>query len=243
MTSKGLRIELPLYYQPSDPGKRMPFGLLSCQVENNFFDVLALPLHKRSTSKDEFSRSQWSAPIQVPEIQSKNLELVTIYISKLPPLHLRPEDNRFDSFLIRRLPNVNTKNGYRLMEVYPSRGWNPTRRIISTRFGHEGWVEMQVLMRFATDKLKTPDFVVILEYTPRKYKIDDPTRYDDSKANCDVVVNLDWASLQRSRQKVKVYLRKTTKSLNIMDTNIKVSLSKEDVMGMKMFVVDVDVTD
>lgn len=250
MTSKGLRIELPIYYQPSDPGKKMPFGLLSCQIENNFFDVLALPLYKISTSKDEFSRSQWGAPVQVPEVQIKGLKLATIYIRKLPPLIIRPEDNRFDSFLIRRLPTSNSSHGYRLVEVYPSRVWNPSRRILSTRFCYEGWVEMQALMHFSNNRprtLRTPDFVVAIEYTPRKYKIDDPTRYDDSKANCHVKVKPDQFTLKQLYEEKNIYSKMGSimgvKSLNVMDTHIKVSLAKEDVMGIEMFVINIDVSD
>ncbi|CZR50352.1 uncharacterized protein PAC_00224 [Phialocephala subalpina] len=209
MTSKGLRIELPLYYHLSDPEKKMPFGLLSCQVENNFFDVLALPLCKRPTAKDEFSRA--GMPIQVPETQSKNIELATIYIGKLPPLSIFPGDNRRDSFLVRRLLNPNSKHGYRLVEVYPSRGWNPTRRIISTYFASEGWLEMQVLMHFAADKpssLKKPDFIVEVEFVLRKYKVDDPTKPDDSRAQCGVAVKPDWVSLQKLYEEKNVYLTK-----------------------------------
>lgn len=53
MTSKGLRIELPIYtiYHPEKRNLNKTltlstYGLLNCRLENNFFDVLALPLHK-----------------------------------------------------------------------------------------------------------------------------------------------------------------------------------------------------
>jgi len=251
MTSKGLRIEIPIYHRPSDTKKITPYGLLSCHRENDFLNILALPL--RNHKEEEFSRLGRSRPFRISEAHSKILEPRTIYIKKQlsgPPTIPRPEHDRLDDFLVRRLPaeSANGKPKYRIAEVYPPEAWNPSRRIISTRSSYnEGWrrVEMQALILLKNDDTSAwawADLFVVVKYTPRKYKLNDPQDFEHSQGQCYIAPKPGELSLKQLHQVVTMFnSERLATSLQISGINIKVSLIKEKVMGVEMFVIDIDI--
>ncbi|KUJ18685.1 HET-domain-containing protein [Mollisia scopiformis] len=245
MTSKGLRIELPIYYEKSDPEQNEPYGILSCHLENDLFRLMALPLCKAQTSNHEFTRSGSGNLIQVLERTSKSLELNTIYIHKLPP---RFEDNRRDSFVIRSLSGFVRGNRYRLVEVYPPQIWNESRRVISTRSSYGDLIETFALMHFSSDS--EPDFLVVVEYMPREYygsigSVD----IEDPRAHCHLKSKPKGVTLAQLHKSQLFYVSKDGDVEPLISTKlptpevvkgIGLTLKKEEVMGVEMFVLDIE---
>jgi hypothetical protein len=232
ITSKGLRIELPLYSISSDANRKGLYALPSCQFENNFFNILAIPLSNVSPSKDEFERLGWSRPTFVAQDKWHNVLLQTIYIKKTAHMPTRAEDRRQDCFLIRRLPHK--EHGYCLTEVYPPDSWNATRGIISTYSGYEEWLSMRAFMLFKNaDK---DDLIVILEYRPNR-----PT-FGLSKAHCHIAFKPNDRSLEQLHR--EYYTAKFQTKFYLSQRKIaSISVSKQAVLGIQMFVVDVNITE
>jgi hypothetical protein len=206
------------------------YALLSCQFENNFFNILAIPLSSISTSKDEFERLGSSRPLVVSQDRWHQIPLQAIYIKKIARAQTRIQERREDGFLIRRLPNE--KHGYSLTEVYPPDSWNATRRIISTYSEDEGLLSMRAFMLFKN--ASTNDLIIMLEYTPPR------PESESSKALCHVALKTDDRSLEQLH---KEYC--TVEFHNSLyfgqAKGVAISMIKQMVMGIEMFVIDIDI--
>jgi hypothetical protein len=126
----GIRIQVPLSPRSSFPIAGYPgadyLATLGCHIENNFWDILVLPLKKCENGK--FVRIGECSPLRLPRDMwmrsQKGVQHITI--------------QGFASTL-RQTPRINhlgitlfpwSRRNYILSEVYPPGCWNETRKII-----------------------------------------------------------------------------------------------------------------
>jgi hypothetical protein len=82
MTSRGVRIELPLWTIPGVTlANRYPFAILDCQYKNDFTGPIGIPL-MQTRDHSIFSRNAAARGIQCPTSKFRDDEIRQIYISK-----------------------------------------------------------------------------------------------------------------------------------------------------------------
>lgn len=140
MTSRGLRIEIPLcsalkfvpklvssilqwdHQEPPNP-------MLQCHHEDDFLHVLGIPLRQvLPSSKEEFIRFPKTMPIPIQQGCWKSAPMKVIYIKNYQTS--LPDTSQMRRILIRTFPTQGT--GYRFAAACPQSNWDSRKRVIST---------------------------------------------------------------------------------------------------------------
>lgn len=247
MTSKGLRIDLPVRQKPleltSDPV--VFYGVLSCHRATDFLSLLEIPIRKIHASADEYIRSSSREPSHTQERYSKTLQPKSIYIHRSPPFI---DDSRRDKFLFRFLdifdPDIKAyhplKVSHRLHEVYPRDLWDDSLKVLSPRIGNFGFIPTIALLHFRSETEQ--DFVIIVEYIPVGYY----GSTEVSQARCvakPMPENMTFQQILSWETTFDIHERNDFVPLNKRQNvnsihTYTVKLKKEEVMGIEMFVVD-----
>ncbi|CZR68086.1 uncharacterized protein PAC_17985 [Phialocephala subalpina] len=152
MTSRGLRIEIPL--SPHN------HALLQCRRENDYQRILAIPLKPiQSSNDDEFTRIGKTGLVLTD--YWKRISLKTVYISKrIENIVTQAGLMRPHRMLLRTLPPPET--GYQLVAVHPPEHWSSEENMIYNleNWGKEPRWEAALLFK----KKGTDDLVVLVGF-------------------------------------------------------------------------------
>ena len=131
MTNRGLRLELPLCPISGFRVEELCYAMLQCRIDDDFSHVLAIPLARILTSKNDgrdFFRVEQAQPRRIPQTSWWSPENRIVHIRK--HVQRTTEDTVYNfgfgvppRLLVRNLPRPS--QGYRIVAQYPSGAWDP----------------------------------------------------------------------------------------------------------------------
>lgn len=230
MTNKGIQIELPIWKPNPPPSAHFQYwGLLSCHIVDNFFDIIGIPLQHRPFEDDQYKRIGSEPPKRIRRDQLAESKYKAIYVREETLPRSFQDYRRRHGFQIRSLPDPDS--GYQLAAVLPDKQWNSAQRIIRRPVENK-W---QAIVLFEGQAEK--HFIVSMGVVPRLLSDtkDRPwcaVAFNQTGVPLEAVMDEDFSHRQNE----------CTKNLPC-GQRLSVKISTEDVIGEEMFVVDIDVYD
>jgi hypothetical protein len=136
MTSRGLRIEVPLWTKPCRPEisfvHRCPFAILDCQYKNDFTGAIGIPLI-RTRDHSLFMRNSTAKTIKCPTLNFWNA-VPPIYIAKRLLQGKEYTDGEICIIRARRVEDI----GYDIFPIgsHPSL-WNPKTKVVQMEYKYD----------------------------------------------------------------------------------------------------------